>query len=139
MMHLQRPVNECLYRGPVILPDLCGLLFRFRLYSTVILADIEKAFLQVSIQHEDHDVTRFLWLKDSTRLETDNNLITYRFCRVPFGLVCSPFLLAATIKLHLRRQGTPLALHILSNIYVDNVLIGVNSDEDCRLVYEEAK
>jgi len=54
---------ECLYRGPVILPDLCGLLFRFQLYSTVILADIEKAFLQVSVQHEDRDVTRFL-LKD---------------------------------------------------------------------------
>ena len=38
-------LNECLYRGPVILPDLCGLLFRFRLQCIVVLADIEKAFL----------------------------------------------------------------------------------------------
>ena len=26
-------LNECLYHGPVILPDLCGLLMRFRVYS----------------------------------------------------------------------------------------------------------
>ena len=51
----------------------------------------------------------------------------FRFCRVPFGLICSPFLLVATIKFHLQREGTPLALHILHNIYVDNVLIGVDS------------
>ena len=42
--------NECLHRGPVILPDLCGLLIRFRIYTIVALADIEKAFLQVGIQ-----------------------------------------------------------------------------------------
>ena len=33
----------CLYRGPIILPDLCGLLMRFRLHILVILADVEKA------------------------------------------------------------------------------------------------
>ena len=37
-------LNECLHRGPVILPDVCGLLLRFRLYLIVILADIEKHF-----------------------------------------------------------------------------------------------
>ena len=52
-------LNECLCRGPVILPDLCGLLVRFRIYEVVILADIEKAFLQVGIQAGERDVTRF--------------------------------------------------------------------------------
>ena len=42
-------LNECLHRGPVILPDLCGILIRFRIYPIVVLADIEKAFLQVGI------------------------------------------------------------------------------------------
>ena len=52
-------LNKCLHQGPVILPDLCGLLIRFRTYPIVVLADIEKAFLQVGIQDAERDVTRF--------------------------------------------------------------------------------
>ena len=60
-----KSLNKCLYRGPVILNDLCGLLMRFRLHQIAIVADIEKAFLQIGIQPNQRDVTRFLWLKDS--------------------------------------------------------------------------
>ena len=133
-------LNECLYRGPVILPDLCGVLLRFRLYYIVILADIEKAFLQLGIQSGDRDVTRFLWFKDIATLEvSDSNVIMFRFCRVPFGLICSPFLLAATIKYHLQKEESPLATHIQNNIYVDNVLIGVKSVKEAYRAYQEAK
>ena len=132
-------LNECLHRGPVILPDLCGLLIRFRMYPIVVLADIEKAFLQVGIQDAEQDVTHFLWLRDPAKLDTEDNLITYRFCGVPFGLICSPFLLGATIKFHLQKEGTPLALHILRNIYVDNVMIGINSIIEISGVYKEVK
>ena len=63
-----------------MLTDLCGILLRFRIQPIVILADIEKAFLQVSIQEEDRDVTRFLWFKNLNRLEVvEENLDTYRF------------------------------------------------------------
>ena len=132
-------LNECLYRGPVLLPDLCGVLLRFRVHPVVILADIEKAFLQVGIQECERDVTRFLWLKNPSNLEVENNLITFRFCRVPFGLICSPFLLAATIKLHLQKEGTPLAAHVLSNIYVDNILLTLDLNEDYHHIYRETK
>ena len=37
-------LNECLYRGPVILKDLCGLLLRFQMKWIGIIADIEKTF-----------------------------------------------------------------------------------------------
>jgi len=47
--------------------------------------------------------------------------------------------LAVSIKFHLKREGSSLALHILHNIYADNVLIGVNSVEDTHGIYEEAK
>ena len=103
------------------------------------MADVEKAFLQVRIQEPECDMTCFLWLKNPTNLDVTNYLITYRFYRVPFGLICSSFLLAATIKFHLQKEGTPLVLHILKNIYVDNVLIGVDSHSEICGVYKQAK
>ena len=53
-------LNDCLYWGPITLPDLCGVLLRVRTYFIVVLADVEKAFLQIGIQEQDRDVTRFL-------------------------------------------------------------------------------
>ena len=62
-------MNVCnMYRGPVLLPDLCGILFRFRMQTIVLLVDVEKAFLQIGIHELDRDVTRFLWFKDLINL-----------------------------------------------------------------------
>jgi len=132
-------LNECLHRGPIILPDLIGLLLRFRLHWIVILADVERAFLQIGIQEADRDVTRFLWLRHVDRSVDNDNVCVYRFCRVPFGLTCSPFLLGATLKYHLQQEGTPLALNIMNNIYVDNVLVGAESSKQAYMIYQEAK
>ena len=52
----------------------------FHLHSVVLLADIEKAFLQLGIQPSDQDVTRFLWLKDIAKLEVDDDIVVYGFC-----------------------------------------------------------
>jgi len=85
-----KSLNKCLYRGPVILPDVTGLLLRFRLSPIGLTSDIEKAFLNVSLQGKDRDVTRFLWLNNTeTTAINDENLEVYRFCRVPFGVVSS--------------------------------------------------
>ena len=94
-------LNECLHRGPVILEDLCGLLIRFRTKKIGIVANIETAFHQVAVRQKDRDVTRFLWLKDIMKQLTTDNIATYWFSRVPFGIISSPFLLGATIRDHL--------------------------------------
>ena len=39
-------LNECLLCGLIILPNHCGLFMRFCLHEIVLLADVEKAFLQ---------------------------------------------------------------------------------------------
>ena len=57
---------------------MCGVLIRFRMYFIAILADIEKAFLQIGIQENEHDVTRFLWFTDTTKPEiVEGNLSVY--------------------------------------------------------------
>ena len=87
-----KSINDCLYRGPINLPDMCGMLLRFHTYYIAILADIEKACLQIGIQKHKRDMIHFLWYKDSSHPErVERNLSTFRFCWVPFGVICSPF------------------------------------------------
>ena len=64
-----------LYRDPVILSNLFGLLVRFRLSANAIVADVEKAFLNVGLQVPDTDAPCFIWLKDSYNPEVNGNLI----------------------------------------------------------------
>ena len=132
-------LNESLHRGPIILEDLGGLLMRFRLNKVALVADIEKAFLQVGLQPEDRDVTRFFWLKDATKPTLENNVQVLRFARVPFGMISSPFLLAATVKCHLNREGTPVAKKISDNMYVDNIIARVATTKQADEFYKEAK
>ncbi|XP_045206117.2 uncharacterized protein LOC123558303 [Mercenaria mercenaria] len=132
-------LNECLYRGPVMLQDLCGILLRFRLHKIAITADIEKAFLQIGLQPDSRDVTRFLWLKNSESTILDNNIQEFRFCRVPFGVISSPFLLGATVEHHLSTYNTRFARQLIDDIYVDNVITGTNTVEDAVQLYKESK
>ena len=130
-------LNECLHRGPVILEDLCGLIMRFRTKKIGMIADIEKAFLPVALQPKERDVTRFLWLKDVNKSPTEENIDIYRFTRVPFGIVSSPFLLGAVIKHHfsLRNNTTDTS----KDIYVDNLITGAESKEEAQRLYCDTK
>ena len=133
-------LNECLYRGPVMLNDLCGLLMRFRLCTVAIVADIEKEFLQIGLQPSKRDVTRFLWLKDHHHMRVDSdNIQEYRFCRVPFCMVTSPFLLGATVECHLDFYESELADKLKSDMYVDNLISGTSSVNKAINLYHSAK
>ena len=85
-------LNDCMETGPSLLPDLVGILIRFRRWPVAITGDITKTFLQIAVDERGRSVHRFL-------LKTDEGLIrTMQFTRVPFGNTCSPFLLNATIQ-----------------------------------------
>ncbi|GFS83095.1 DUF1758 domain-containing protein [Trichonephila clavipes] len=71
------------------------LLISFRSNKIAVLADVEKAFLQISLAPKDKDVVWFL-IDDG-----ENGVQVYRFNRVLFGVNASPFILAATIKTHI--------------------------------------
>jgi len=101
------------------------------------IADIEKAFLPVALQPKERDVTRFLWLKDVNKSPTEENIDNYRFTRIPFGIVSSPFLLGAVIKHHfsLRNNTTDTS----KDIYVDNLITGAESKEEAQRLYCDTK
>ena len=58
------------------------------------MVDIEKAFLIIGRRVADWDVTRCFLFKDPQNHTVDGNVQIYRFCRIPFGVILSPFLLA---------------------------------------------
>ncbi|XP_069360031.1 uncharacterized protein [Maniola hyperantus] len=132
-------LNECLYCGPMMLEDLTGLLVKFRYHQIALSADVEKAFLQIALHERDRDVTRFLWIKDLNKPPTEDNIIYMRFCRVPFGIISSPFLLNATIKLHLSNDDKPKVRDLANDIYVDNLVTGSSSVAEALELYNDSR
>ncbi|EGT53729.1 hypothetical protein CAEBREN_31877 [Caenorhabditis brenneri] len=134
-------LNDIIKKGPVILPDMVDMLIRFRAGKTVIVSDVEKAFLQVFLHEDDRDLTRVLWLKDYTKPPTRDNLVCYRFTRVLFGLNVSPFLLAAVIHYHLRSVDNQiLAKQLPYSLYVDNLILTTDaSTEEAHNTYRQVK
>ncbi|EGT60120.1 hypothetical protein CAEBREN_32382, partial [Caenorhabditis brenneri] len=135
----ENSLNDCLHAGPSILQPIVGILLRTRLSKYMIISDIEKAFHQVRIQSEFRNVTRFLWIRDITKEPKGDNVVTYRFTRLPFGMSCSPFLLAITILLYLDMAPAEINNQIVENLYVDNVLLTTNNAEELRTMYSQLK
>ncbi|KAK6764401.1 hypothetical protein RB195_024650 [Necator americanus] len=117
------------------------MLIRFRVGHIAMIADVEKAFLQVHLNVEDRDATRCLWVRDPLQPPEGLNIVTYRFTRVTFGLNCSPFLLAGTIKYHLQgyTKHAKLAKELHDNVYVDNVIFTASNTEEALKKYKESK
>ncbi|KJH49031.1 hypothetical protein DICVIV_04810 [Dictyocaulus viviparus] len=54
----QPSLNELLHQGPLILPQICDILLRFRIGDIAIISDVEKAFLQIRLHEKDRDATQ---------------------------------------------------------------------------------
>ena len=54
-------------------------------------------------------------------------------------MISNPFLLGATITHHLQQSDNPFAERIKRDIYVDNVITGVNTLEEAKVLYTETK
>nr|XP_047135304.1 uncharacterized protein LOC124812545 [Hydra vulgaris] len=65
-------LNDCLYPGPSLTTSLYGILLRFRAQNIAFVADIKKAFLQITLSPEDRDYVQFLWLENINSLNKDN-------------------------------------------------------------------
>ena len=117
-------LNDCLDPGPNLLQHLVSVLIRLRTYEYPLIADVEKAFLMVSVDEADRDYLKIVWIDASGCRRYS------RFTRVPFGLNCGPFLLLTTIRAHLdslRGEDESLAGQLSDGLYMDDLVTGASS------------
>ncbi|XP_064481597.1 uncharacterized protein LOC135394669 [Ornithodoros turicata] len=136
-------LNDHLENGPKVQPDLLDILLRFRTHPIGIAADIEKAFLQISVHEEDRDALRFLWFEEvPSRMDSQGaRMVEWRMTYVPFGTTASPFLLTATLHHHFMTIDGELrsAANTLStSFYVDDLLTGAATFESALELYEDS-
>ena len=133
-------LNNCLYSGSNFEQRILDILQRFRTHKIAVTADVEKAFLMISISEKDRDALRFLWVDDINKDTLE--VCTFRFTRVVFGVTSSPFLLNATIQYHLKKYESShkdLVYKLLQSIYVDDIVTGAQDDEEALLMYKQSK
>ncbi|GFW60031.1 integrase catalytic domain-containing protein [Trichonephila clavipes] len=124
----QSSLNQSLYTGPNLHPNILELLLRFRKSPVAFTADVKSAFLQIELDFRDRDFTRFFWTDN-----LNNEPYVLNFTRILFGLRPSPYLLAATLKHHFKkyREQYPHTFELLnSSIYVDDLICGQNDVPD---------
>lgn len=66
--------------------------------------------------------------------------VVYRFKRILFGAVSSPFtILYAILHHHLQQCDTALSCNIQANLYVDNVISGCETEQQAIQYFEAAR
>lgn len=133
-------LNDCLHPGPKFDQRIFDLLLRFRMHRVALIADIEKAFLMVSVAPDDRNTLRFLWVDDVSK--ENPRIVAFRFTRVVFGVSSSPFLLNATIRYHLEAhlESHPVVVErLLNSFYVDDVITGASTEGEAFSLYQASK
>ncbi|KJH42146.1 hypothetical protein DICVIV_11877 [Dictyocaulus viviparus] len=78
----QPSLNEVLHQGPLILPQICDILLRFRIGDIAIISDVEKAFLQIRLHEKDRDATQPTYKHTSilmtAQADEDKELLDWR-------------------------------------------------------------
>ena len=133
-------LNDCLHVGPSLTPLLFDLLISWRTHRVALVADIEKAFLNVEVDPSDRDRLGFLWVDD---IQAQNpSILIYRFNRVEFGVNSSPFLLNAVLRHHIDQYDkvdTEFTSKIRKEFYVDDWVSWANNIEAALDLYHKVK
>lgn len=121
-------LNESMYVGPKLQPDIQVVLLRARLWKYLFITDIKQMYRQILVHEDDRDYQRILWrFSDATAVEE------YRLCTVTYGTSAAPFQALRTVRELALQDGDrwPRAAAILLNdTFVDDILTGANTEED---------
>ena len=124
-------LNDCLEKGPCMLPKIFDIIVRFRGYTYGITSVIQRAFLNIFLQPTDRNLVRFLWLDDIDSAYP--KVVTLRFCTTVFGINSSPFILGATVSYHMGKYldiDENVVLQYLQDLYMDDDISGAQTTDD---------
>ncbi|GBL54168.1 hypothetical protein AVEN_92-1, partial [Araneus ventricosus] len=133
-------LNQCLESGPNLLELIPSLLLRFREHKYGIVADIEKAFLQISVRSEDRNFLKFFWWNGKEHVDPK----IMRHARVVFGVKSSPFLLEAVLEHHLKKYLKNSTYNqrtidiLLRSFYVDDLITSLDNEAEILPFIEES-
>ena len=120
-------LNSCFHAGLSLLANLMNTLVRFRQNKIALIADIQKAFLMVSVYEEDRDALRVLWINCISK--ENPCIVVKHLARVVFGVNARPFLLNGTLRHHIltyKEVDPEFANKMLKSLYVDDLSTGVD-------------
>ncbi|XP_068670895.1 uncharacterized protein [Montipora foliosa] len=133
-------LNDCLLPGPALTPLIFDVLLRFRLHKVVLIGELEKEFLNIEVNPAERNLLTFLWVDDIN--SPNPEVITLRFTRLVFGLVCSPFILNVTLRNHLTRSENidpEFVAAVVRALYVDDFASGENTVTKFLELYHKLK
>lgn len=129
-------LNDLLHSGPKLQADICTLLINFRLFPVALSSDLKKMFLQIKLVQDHWRFQRILW-----RFDPNEEIKTYEFTVVAFGLRSSPFLALRTVQQLINEDGKdyPLAKkYISSGLYMDDFLTSVPDEIEAKELYNQS-
>ncbi|KAH9527706.1 hypothetical protein DERF_001715 [Dermatophagoides farinae] len=130
-----KPLNKAIFKGVTSWHIIRSLLF-FRLQSIAVISDIKAAFHNIVIQEVHRQFVKFLWV------EPTDQLVCYRFNRLPFGLSSSPFILYAVIVHHLKKYQNryPQTVYAIKNgLYVDDLIMSARNPLEVQLFKDQSQ
>ncbi|XP_058974711.1 uncharacterized protein LOC131800873 [Musca domestica] len=128
-----RSLNDILHTGPKLQRDIFDIITKWRTWRFVVSADVERIFRQINIDEEDQEYQYVFWRNSKTE-----PVQQYKLTTVTYGTASDPFLaVKSLIEIGNRCKNQKIAGKTKEDFYMDDLLTGANSKEECREVQKQ--
>lgn len=115
-------LNDTMLIGPTIQQDIVSILLRWRKYSVVFSADIQKMYRQIWVRDQDAELQRIVW-----RENENAPIFDYKLTTVTFGTASAPYLATRTLQqraMEEKEEHPKAANIIIEDTYMDDSCSG---------------